>query len=218
MNAIVRHEAEALGAEFGLEMGSPVPGTRARYALSTRCGHHVAEADLVVLAAPAPQTASLLPDETPLKAAAAGAVMVPCWTLMAGFEGGEPPFDVWELPDGQPLQSVHAQGARPRREPGVRFVAHASPAWSQARLEDDPEAVKEALLRELKSVTGVGAPLLHAAVHRWRYARVVKTAPGPFGMDRGRGLFTCGDWHLGPNMQHAWLSGNRLGQAILADL
>jgi predicted NAD/FAD-dependent oxidoreductase len=81
-------------------------------------------------------------------------------------------------------------------------------------LEDEPDEVSERLLAAVKRQRpNLGSPSI-SMVHRWRYARVLETAPGDFGLDLDQGLATCGDWHMGPRVEAAWLSGHRLGHAI----
>lgn len=47
-------------------------------------------------------------------------------------------------------RSVHVH-----RRPGEHWIGHASSAWSQEHLADDPERVKEKLLKAFHESTGV---------------------------------------------------------------
>ena len=219
MNQIIKHDADHLGAEFELELGQLGERLGSRFELSTKSGHQIADADFVVVATPAPQAAALLPANSPLKARAEGVVMAPCWTLMDAFpEGvGDPGFDAHLAPSDH-VYAVFWQNSRPGREGLPRFVLQASSSWSTDHLEDDADAVGSALISELMSIMpGLPAPEL-TMVHRWRYARVEETAAGDYGLDLESGFATCGDWHIGPNIEDAWLSGHRLGQALVAQL
>ena len=213
MNAIIKHGAARVAAEFDLRI-APLAATQSgQHPLTCEAGHQVGEADVVVVATPAPQAVELLPPTSPLRAGAASAELAPCWTLMAAFEGGDPGFDA-HLVEGAVVDAVFWQLGRPGREGASRFVLQASPSWSAANLELEAGEVEALLLAELHQlVPGLGEPT-HSTAHRWRYARVTKTAPGDFGMDLENGLATCGDWHLGPRVESAWLSGYRLGQAL----
>lgn len=215
MNAMVRYEAEAVDAEFGLEIAQPQPGRDCRFDLRTKTGDLIGEADFVVFAAPAPQTAVLLPEGSSLVPAARSSDMAPCWTLMASFppEAADPGFDAL-MPEDDVLDAVFLQAGKPGREPGMRIVAHANPYWSEEHLEEPKERVVNALLAALhRHLPGQSTPT-HLDAHRWRYARVTQPAEESFGLDRGEGVATCGDWHIAPRVESAWLSGHRLGRRM----
>jgi predicted NAD/FAD-dependent oxidoreductase len=219
MNAFIRHEAERMEAEFGLEIGVPMEGRDGRFDLLTKSGHAVADADFLVLAVPAPQAAILLPEDSFLRKEAEQAGLAPCWTLMAGFDDAaiEPSYD-YNTPQADELDAVIWQSGRPGRKAGARVVAHASASWSQAHLENDPDDVSDMLLRALMNEIGSTVRPTHLAVHRWRYARVTEPAQDDFGLDLEHGVATCGDWHIAPRVESAWVSGHRLGKALLSAL
>ncbi|MEO1656199.1 MAG: NAD(P)-binding protein [Pseudomonadota bacterium] len=214
MNAFVRFEAEALGADYGVQLGRPKskPGG---FDLYRADGAPVGEADVVVVATPAPQAAQLLPEGSALQARAAQAEMLPCWTLMAAFPDDAPGalLEMEERAEG-PLEKVIWQGGRPGRDPGRRLVAHATATWAAGHLEDDAETVAAALEHAL----GFDTPAQFRTAHRWRYARAVKTGEPRYGLDLDAGLATCGDWQAGPNVEDAWLSGYELGRRLTAEL
>ncbi|MEM0930533.1 MAG: NAD(P)-binding protein [Pseudomonadota bacterium] len=214
MNAFVRHDADALGAQFGLQMGRPKPAG-AGFDLYTADGQSIGAADFVVIATPAPQAASLLPDPSPLQRHAATTPMIPCWTLMAAFDEGAviPSHDMRTFAD-QPIETVIWQGGRPGRDPGARLVAHATSEWATEHLEDDAETVAAALEDALK----LEARATFRTAHRWRYARAVLSDGPRYSADLAAGLAVCGDWHAGPNVEDAWLSGHELGQHLAAAL
>jgi predicted NAD/FAD-dependent oxidoreductase len=134
---------------------------------------------------------------------------------MAAIGDTDPGFDVF-WPDDDRIDAIFWQPGKPQREPGGRFVVHASPEWSERHLEDDPDDVSDALLAAFAEASGVEGKPSHSAVHRWRYARVLDTADEDFGLDTDSGFATCGDWHMGPRIEAAWLSGHRLGEALKA--
>jgi predicted NAD/FAD-dependent oxidoreductase len=212
MSAPIGYEAEALGAEFGLEI-APLSESRSGFELRTKAGHQVACAPLVVAACPAPQAALLLPPGE-LRDEAASARYAPCWTLMAAFAGENDGFEAETFSEGD-LDAVFMQSTKPGRDQGLRFTVHASPSYSEEHLENDPDEVAAHLLRALGAVRpGLGRPSL-TMIHRWRYARVTEAVDKKgYGLDLDRGLATCGDWHLGPRVESAWVSGHRLGQEL----
>lgn len=182
----------------------------------------------VLLAIPPAQAATLLAGHHDDWAAALSSVrMNPCWTLMAMTDELDWPWDAAE-----PERGVLAWIGRNDRKPGhteagsgtppgvVRWVAHATPAWSLAHLEDDPALVTTALRAALgQLLTGGPAPHWHhTSVHRWRYAQLAQPAAGGFDCqwDSGSGLGVCGDSFGDGSVEAAWCSGDELADAVAA--
>jgi len=177
----------------------------------------------VVLAIPAAQAAVLLRGHQNDWADALAAVRFsPSWTLMAVTDELDWPWDAAEVERGE-----LAWIARGDRVPGRRaasgsvpWVAHATPAWSLAHLEDDPAHVTETLSAALdRLLTGGAQPHWHhTRVHRWRYAQI--THPVADGSDcwwnAGLGLGVCGDAFGEGSVEAAWCSGDELADAVAA--
>lgn len=180
-------------------------------------------APLLLVTAPAPQSATLLAPHRPEWAARARSVpMQPTWTLMAVADGIDPDrLPPWGLarPQRGPLAWVLRQDSRPGRSPlpgAVAFVAHASVDWSITHLEAEPERVQAMLLEALSAWTGP-QPWRHVMVHRWRYATVERAAaqqPGLGLFDGATGLAVAGDWLGGGGVEGAWLSGRAMAAAL----
>jgi renalase len=160
-----------------------------------------------------------------------------CWTLMAVTDEPDWPWDACEptaltaarlgaTAPASPLVWV----ARNDRKPGrsapaglATWVAHASPAWSQAHLEAEPQAVQSALRQALAALLpgGAAAPRVwhHSSVQRWRFASPAPKTPAS-GADcwwDGRlGLGVCGDYFGGNSVEAAWRSGDELADTLLA--
>ncbi len=150
---------------------------------------------MLIVAIPAPQAAALFPGS-----GIEAVTMTPCWTLLAAWDAA-----VTVPRPADPFEAVHGSQNR--------LVAHADAAWSADHLEMDAEAVLEALLPRLVAAAGGGTPV-HAAAHRWRYARTDR----PLGRPVLSVAETCllgGDWTLGPLAGHAWASGKALARAAL---
>lgn len=180
----------------------------------------------VVVAVPAPQAAPLLAPLAPGLAEAARATRAdPCWTLMLAFarDAAPPPGTPLGIPagaaaseSGQVLGQVVHDSAKPGRPADAAcWVAHATPDFARARLEETPEAVAPTLLEAFRAATGILAEPLALAAHRWRYARIAKPLGAPFLHDAEAGVSACGDWCLGPDAADAWESGVSLGQSLL---
>ena len=172
--------------------------------------------DRLAVALPAEQAAALLrPVAADMAALAAATPSDPCWTVMASFDAPLAiPGDV--VKRAGPIGWAARDSAKPGRGGPESWVVQASPDWSRRHLEETPDAVLPLLLSGLGDLAGAPLPEpVHAAAHRWRYAR-----SGTLGQDclwdAGLRLGACGDWLLGPRVEAAWLSGRRLADAMLA--
>lgn len=219
MNAVVRAALDGLDARFGAEVEA-IEGAARAWRLRLRDGEQAGPFETVVCATPAEQAAPLLAEAAPALAEQARlAVTAPCWSVMAVFE--HPPaalFSAAKVSDS-PLAWVARQCGKPGRtrlgEAAEAWVLHASAAWSRAHLEDDAEAVVNALIAAFRERVEAAAPIWTAA-HRWRFAQVEQAVGAPFGLDVQLGLASCGDWRLGPRVELAWTSGDALGRALAA--
>lgn len=171
--------------------------------------------DAVLVAVPAEQAAELLrPCDTAMAARAAATPSDPCWTVMAAFAERLPVAgDV--IRHAGPIGWAARNSAKPGRSGPESWVIQADPAWSRANLERETDEVAGELVSMLANSREFAAnsPLALAA-HRWRYARSGAAGEGLL-WDPASRLGACGDWLLGPRVECAWLSGDRLADAIL---
>ena len=213
MNAVVKVEAEASEVTFAtriieLERGDDT------WSLLDADHRVVCRAPRVIVAIPAPQARTLLATTGFRHLEALDSVEFdPGWAFM--FEGpdrGELGFDLLRNPCPA-ISHAEAQSSKPGRRTDRSWVAHATPEWSRAHLEEDPESVAKRLAGELGPLLGMTIVPPWSA-HRWRYARV-RTAVGIEALvDESLGLSACGDWCLGPNVEDALLSGRSAGSTI----
>lgn len=176
--------------------------------------------DAVVIAVPAEQAAPLLlPFDVSMATRADRAQAAPCWTVMASFEAPLPITTDVLRAEGV-LGWAARNSAKPQRRGPEAWVLQATPRWSQEHLDDGADEVVQCLLAALAKCSGVTVPApMQASAHRWRYARYGGVENGE-GMlwNAGLGIGVCGDWLLGPRVECAWLTGDRLGQAVHAAL
>lgn len=171
--------------------------------------------DAVVLALPAPQALPLAAGADLRFEPMEQASYAPCWALMLAF--AEPT----DLPDRQrPDHGAVAWLARNASKPGradapETWVLHASPEWSRAHLECTADEVAPKLLASFRAATGVDAPPLYVAAHRWRYALVEQAAGTTCLWDSQARLGACGDWCLGPRVEAAFDSGAGMADVLL---
>lgn len=165
--------------------------------------------------------------------------MLPCWTLMASTQPLDWPWDAAE-PEQGPLALVLRNDRKPGRPTPAglaTWVAHATPEWSAAHLEADPQRVTQALRAALGALLPRGAAVQwqDLSVHRWRYAHATSTttstatnvsarsAEASSGTpalecwwDADLGLGVCGDHLGGGGVEGAWHSGDELADTVVA--
>jgi len=179
-------------------------------------------ADLLVVAVPAAQCATLLAPVSTLAAAAAAVVQTPCWAVMLGLRGdGAGDVDAFEARDGS-IAWAAREGSKPGRpgpdQEGVQsWTVHASTAWSTAHLEAPADRVRDALAAELVTHFPRGPiTVVHAQAHRWRYARGQAPAVTTCAwFDRAIDLAVCGDWLVGARVEGALTSGLAAAAGLL---
>ena len=216
MSALVKADAEGLDVRVRIEVEGVGRLGDGRWRLRGT-GAPDEAFDALVCTAPAPQTGRLFDGRVALDRVR----MAPCWTLMAAFVRPLPPL----LSPGRaivrsktgPIASAARETSKPGRAGAPeRWVVHAAPDWSGARLENDREAMVPALLDAFAALVGVDLPVLaHAAAHRWRYAEVTAPLGPPCLALEGGTLLAAGDWCLGPRIEAAFTSGRAAAAAIL---
>jgi predicted NAD/FAD-dependent oxidoreductase len=186
-----------------------------RWVLETTDG--TIRAHRLVMTIPAPQAARLLGPTHPASARLEPIEMAPCLTLMAAFPSEKPKPIASRASQSHPLAWIAQDSTKPGRNSSVTaWVAQASPDWSQQHLEETPESITPPMLALLAEVIGTDPrTAIHAAAHRWRYARVIKALGQPYLRSDDSTLWLGGDWCLGPRVEAAWESGDAIGRDLL---
>lgn len=172
--------------------------------------------DLVIVTAPAPQAIALTGFSPRLQKSLASIRMAPCWALMLALKTS-PGIDQDVLRQPSPeIAWLARNSGKPGRSTAVEtWVAHADPTWSQDNLELGKDAVLSRLVEAALACLGSnGSDVMHADVHRWRFARVERASGEPFLRDETGTVFVCGDGCLGPRVESAYLSGSALAAFI----
>jgi predicted NAD/FAD-dependent oxidoreductase len=175
--------------------------------------------DAVIVAAPADQAYPLLTAVPKFAQQADKAHLAPCWALILGFQDslGLPYDGAWV--DGSRLAWIARDASKPQRRAGEHWVGHASVAWSTEHLEDDPERVKEKLLKAFHDATGSQVQPVYAAVHRWRFAQATTPLAAECLWDAKLRIGACGDWFAAGltgsgRVENAFLSASALADTV----
>lgn len=171
--------------------------------------------DWVVSAAPAEQTAALMPSSFAHQAVVTGRHMQPSFALMLGFQ--QPlalDFDVAKVTNSA-VSWLAVNSSKPGRKPGYSVLVHADHQWAAQHLEEDREAVIAALCDHTSRLLGHDvATANHIDLHRWRYAIIDPQQGSGFLLDRKQRLAACGDWCVGGRVEAAFQSGIQLAEAL----
>lgn len=180
-------------------------------------------ADAVVLAMPDPQALRLVGDHP--VAALLDRTWEPVLALAARW-----PDRTWDaasptgrldgafVDDDDTLAWVADDGRR-RGDDAPVLVAHSTPGFAAAHL-DDPPAAAPAMTAALRGLLDLPEPD-DVHVRRWTFARPVGEREAPYALEDGDGLLVgvCGDgWGPTAKVETAWLSGTRLGRALAGRL
>ena len=168
MNAVAKHLATDLDVALQTPV-APIEYADNQWRLATPDGKPLGRYDVALVTAPPEQAGSLLAAAPHLVREIQAVKLAPCWAVMVAFH--QPlaiPLDGLFIHDS-PLSWAARNTSKPERSPLECWVLHSSPEWSSVHLEDDAEAVTDALLNAFFEATGNNpvAPSF-AKAHRWR--------------------------------------------------
>ncbi len=214
MNAVLKHLADGLDCRFGQTLTRIIAGDHWR--LQFEDGEEI-RAQHLLLTAPPAQCLALLQSDHGLAAELAGVSMSPAWALLLAYRQPlEADFDAAFVNEG-PLSWIARNASKPGRS-GESWVVQAGSLWSASHLEDQVEAVIDALSTEFARFVPAAKqqrPALQTA-HRWRYALSPAPLAQGFLAAAEEKLWIAGDWCQGNRIEGAWLSGQAAAKAILA--
>lgn len=213
MNALGKHLASELDVTFNVVVDR-LEKRRDRWQIYDSDSNLLGEFDWVIVSAPAPQAASLLPGNSPVSQYARSVEMQPCFALMLGFDAV--PDAGWDaaLVKDSPISWISVNNSKPDRDGKPGWVAHASNAWAANHLEDDPANIERALRRAVSAASGHDvATAAHCSLHRWRFANVDRQAPATQ-IDTGNRLAACGDWFVRGRVEGAFESARRVVEQL----
>lgn len=214
MSALTRALSEGLSIRYQTRI-TQVTQQADRWHLLAEADQTVGGFDAVVLTPPPAQAQPLLAGAPELQQRTAPARMQPCWAVMVAFDG---PLDLdydAAFVEASPLGWIARNNSKPDRPAQESWVLHASAVWSDAHLEQAPEAVAPRLLQAFFEATGhAPAPTAHVQAHRWRYALATQPLAGPPVWDPALRLGVCGDWCHTARVEGAYLSAHALAETI----
>lgn len=219
--------AKSLARSLDVRLGTRAQAVQARddgWTVICEDGFRI-EGDALLLTAPVPQSLALLDaGAVQLPPAAHSALSAieyePCAAAMLVLDGPSriPPPGVLAGEDLDPRLLWIADNQQKGVSPdAVTLTLHASPAFTLERWDESAED----LAREMISAAGdrLGAAVLAAQVHRWRYARPTRAYPVPsLDPTLSPPLAFAGDAFAGARVEDAYRSGLSAAEKLLARL
>lgn len=146
--------------------------------------------------------------------------MMPVWALMVRLDDKTLPDQDVYSDMSEVIRWIARNNTKPSRGGrGENIVVHASPSWSRAAEDAEPETIAEELWGEVSHVLGL-PPVrpVRMTAHLWSHGLVDHSLGETFIYSRDHKVGVAGDWCLGRLAEHAFESGNRLGKAIIESL
>jgi len=184
--------------------------------------------DIIVIAIPAPQAIEVLGGHAaPFEVDLAKVTYSPCMVAMLGLTTPIRNLSPVRIFNDDCLDSIIKDSATPGRNTLAQgqacYTLRATLAWSIAHQDDDKDDIAEALTGRLADLVPSVQPRLKSGPpylegHRWRYARVTNPIGREYLADDTNRVLVAGDFCLGPNAEHAFLSGSAAAGHVLAKL
>ncbi|KIQ04253.1 hypothetical protein RU07_06115 [Agrobacterium tumefaciens] len=171
--------------------------------------------DWVIAAAPAPQSAALLPSRFAHHEALGLVKMNACFTLMIKLKDGAGiPFAAARI-DDPVIEWIARNETKQGRSESACLVVNSNPLWADLNIDKPLDIIRGHMLDALRNHIPIEmAEAEDAIIHRWRYANVQQPAGKAFLLDQTSQLAACGDWCIAGRVEAAFLSGAGLGDAL----
>lgn len=215
MNSVPKALAEGLTVRLGRRV-SQITGSAGSISLHFEDGSKEGPFDYVVSTAPAPQSAAMLPADSPLQTPLAGVQMHACFALMVGLESAlKLEWDSLRVND-LPVSWIAHNATKPGRPAGVStLVIHSAPEWSDANKDAGRDWVQAQLLECASMLCAQDLSVApHIALHRWLYAYANEGVGQDCLFDEAAGIVLAGDWCVGGRVEGAFVSGRAAAATI----
>lgn len=173
------------------------------------------EYDWVICTAPTAQCQMLVPEDCSFYPDLAQTTMLPCFSLMLGFQ--EPialSFDCALVREAD-ISWISVNSSKPGRGEAQSILIHSTNLWAQSHIDEDKDKVMDYLIAQSERVTGLSLQsVTHKGLHAWRYANIDKQVTrAPF-IDHEEKIAACGDWCLHGRVEAAFLAANNLAKQL----
>lgn len=189
-----------------------------RWHLTSETGEAHGPYDWVFSAAPAEQTAQLMPACFSGAAAVQKAQMLGCYSLMLGFDAGaDLGWDAAIVHDS-PLAWLAVNSTKPGRAGGLSILCQSSNEWAEAHIEEEADKLRAILSKAVEDTTGLIADQAsYVGWHKWRFAKVLCPTDAPFLRDTQNRLGAVGDWCGAGRVEAGFDSATALARELVSN-
>lgn len=175
------------------------------------------EYDWVVLTMPPPQASQLLAVEHPFQTVLSDITMQACFALRVALNSQHDFGFNAALIRNHDISWISVNNSKPGRPDSPSLVVHARNAWADDHLNDDLNDVKNHMLKCLADITHIEhSQIASSDIKRWVYANAPKQAGPSFLMHQEDQIAVCGDGLIQGRIESAYVSANKLAQALSA--
>lgn len=187
-----------------------------QWLLTTEEGASFGPFDEVIINTPPEQALPLVPEGSPVRAQIEGVHMLPCWTLLLGFDHPlDCVFDAAFVKSG-PISWIARNNSKPGRDARETWVIQANHEWSERMVDAPRDQVQQDLLEAFHTACGDHSKAADVWLHRWLYSLPADAPLLGALRDEKHNLTVCGDWCHKPSVEGAWLSGRCAAQHLTA--
>ncbi|MDC0182922.1 FAD-dependent oxidoreductase [Nitrosomonadales bacterium] len=219
MRNILKHLSDDLNIKLNTEIHNITKNNNDCWNLFNTNGENLGDYDWVISTAPAPQSASILPQIYKYHSQLLNKKMLGCFSLMLGFK--EPLNLSWDaaLISEADISWISVNSSKPMRPKGFTLLIHSTNAWADKNINNDPEKVKKHLIEVTSNIIGHDTSVAeHIDLHGWRYANIEKQEDSNSLIDYKNKLASCGDWLIHGRIESAFKAGLMLAKSINKEL
>jgi hypothetical protein len=173
--------------------------------------------DVVIIAAPPPQSIGLVESSSILRGRISGLEMQPCLAVMVAFEQPlDVPFDAAFI-QGSPVRWAARNNSKPRRGPAECWTLHANAKWSRAHADkQDERRIPLVVDAFFESIGHRRIDPVHQRSSYWESAAAARPLNVGCLWDAQLKIGMCGDWCRMSRVEGAALSGMAMAGRILS--
>lgn len=217
MNAMVHGLSNGLDVNRGVRVGR-VERVNQQWLLSDDQNQLLGEFDALIISAPQPQAAELIPKTSTLAMPVNESTMSPTWSVAIAFKAPTTIKPDAVFVKNEAISWLARDSSKPSRATHYEtWMVHFSSTFTEQHLDESKEALYQQALNQLKRLNeSQPLPEVHDYfAHRWLYARSAQNERINTQWSADEQLGLVGDWTVGGRLENAWLSAKTLADEIL---
>ena len=216
MNSITKYLAKDLDIEKDKRI-TRIKKKNNKWQLTVDNDTDIGPFEWLVITAPAPQSAELLPKSLKIYKEINNIEMHSCYSLMLGttniFDLG---FDSAKV-FNQNIEWISVNSSKPGRSKNTCLTIITKPSFARGNIDKTKELIIKKIVKETSSIIAFDLSIFeHKVLQFWRYGMALKKRNGlPFFLDKKNKIALCGDWCINNKVEGAFMSSNYLSKEII---